>query len=643
MNKEFLFHDLNERQKQAVRHTDGPLLIIAGAGSGKTKVLTHRIAYLIQKGINPQNILAVTFTNKAASEMKERVLRLLGSRALLSVFRAPFISTFHSLAVSILKESGNKIGVPKNFTILDEEDSLALLKESIKKLELDPKQFQPSRVKAIISRKKGELSEPESFKEDDFGFFGESLFKIWELYNKKLEEQKSLDFDDLLQKTVLLFQENADILKKHQNKWQFLHIDEYQDTNYAQYVLMNLLADSRKNICVVGDMDQCIYSWRGADFRNILNFEKDYPEAKIITLEENYRSTQTILDAANAVISKNKLRKPKNLFTRKTEGGNIEFIESLDEKTEAERVAGEIKNLISADKIKASGIAVLYRTNFQSRILEEEFLKNEIPYQVIGVKFYERKEIKDILAYLRFALNPGDLISLKRIINFPPRGIGKSLFLKHLSKKTLSAAETEKIENFQKIIKSISREIQEQKSSDAVKYSLRQSGYLKILDDKTDESETRLLNLKELVSIATKFDNLNSPLGIEKLLEEAALMSEQDTLNNKKEGVRLMTAHAAKGLEFGYVFITGLEDGLFPHILSEGDRQEKHLPKQEEERRLFYVALTRAKEKLYLSYAISRMIFGGKQINRPSRFLMDIPPELLKTLNERPDIKTIEL
>ncbi|MEK7162378.1 MAG: UvrD-helicase domain-containing protein [Patescibacteria group bacterium] len=621
MSMEF---SLNQAQERAVLTADGPVLIVAGAGSGKTMVLAHRIAHLIEKGVKAEQILAITFTNKAAEEMRSRISKLLNLKAGIRNKTNPWVGTFHSFSAFVLRQSGRAIGVGKTFSILDEEDSLALIKEALADLELDPKKFEARKIRALISRKKNEMEGRENLNR---GYFEKILAQAWEKYEEKLEKTKALDFDDLLLKTVELFSKHPQILDEWQERFRYLHVDEYQDTNLVQYHLAKLLAQKYENICVVGDIDQAIYSWRGADFRNILHFERDWPEAKIITLEENYRSTQLILDAANAVIVKNKSRVPKNLFSQKKSGPKITLFESISGEEEAGFVAALSKTIIRDGKIPPREIAVLYRTNFQSRILEEKMLEENIPYQVVGVKFYERKEIKDTLAYLKASLNSEDLLSVKRIINFPPRGIGKALLTKFLAGEKLDA-----VEEFKKILAEIKNEIETKKTSEAVKSVIKKSGLEDYLEDGTEEGEMRLANVRELVTLAKHYDEMPGPEGILKLLEDAALMSEQDTMKKEENSVKLMTVHAAKGLEFKAVFIAGLEEGLFPHRALSNEEEEL---RGEEERRLFYVALTRAKEKIFLSYAVFRTIFGERRINLPSNFLSDIPEEFLERSPEK--------
>lgn len=632
----FMKESLNPAQKKAVFHKDGPLLIVAGAGSGKTKALSHRIACLIASGVEGGNILAVTFTNKAANEMKERVGVLLSGMTknrpknprlfFGSGPREPWIGTFHALGCYILRHEGGAIGLTGNFSILDDEERLSLIKEAQKDLVIDPIQIPPAKVKAVISRSKGELIDPGTFRDNNFGnYFYERVSSIWDLYEEKLSTATSVDFDDLLLKPVRLFRDRPDILKKYQDRWKYLNIDEYQDTNHAQYVLANLLAKEHCNICVVGDVDQCIYSWRGADFRNILAFERDWPGSKTITLVENYRSSEFILNAANAVIANNKERVPKDLFTSKKGGDRLQFFAAQDETHEAVYVIEKIKELVE-EGAPLEEIAVLFRTNFQSRVLEEEFLKAAIPYRVSGVRFYQRKEIKDILAYIRVALNRNDLLSLKRIINVPPRRIGKALIAKVIGKAELGASEKQKVEPFFAIISDIEKVILEEPPSKALKIIFGKTGYFDMWDPDTEEGETRIYNLKELVNVAARYDNIQDHIeAMSKMLEDAALMSEQDSFKENKIAVNLMTVHAAKGLEFDNIFIVGLEEGLFPHASMEGD---DGVSRGEEERRLFYVALTRARKKIFLSFTFFRKIFGEKRTNTLSRFLSEIPAHL---------------
>lgn len=626
-------YPLNPSQKNAILTSNGPVLIVAGAGSGKTMVLTHRISHLIESGVRPESILAITFTNKAAEEMRNRVTQLLNRESYSS---RPWIGTFHSFGVYVLRNSGKKIGLPRTFSILDDEDSLAVIKECLKEIGLDPKKFEPRKIRSIISKRKNELEGADNF-EPGNSYFEKIILAVWQNYEEKIKKLNSLDFDDLLLKTVSLFTKHPEVLEEWRERFKYIHVDEYQDTNLVQYHLTKLLAAKHRNLCVVGDIDQAIYSWRGADFRNILHFERDWPDAKIITLEENYRSTQIILDAANAVIVKNKSRIPKNLFSNKKSGPKITIFEASNEEEEAAFISEMSKFLIGRGE-NPREIAVLFRTNFQSRILEEKMLSENVSYQVVGVKFYERKEIKDILAYIKAAINPDDLLSLKRAINFPPRGIGKVLLAKILSGGDLSKKEQEKYSDFGITLEKIKNDILILKPTEAVKNLIKVSGLEEYFSDGTEEGEMRLSNIKELVTLAKRYDKFDPPEGMLKLLEDAALMSDQDTVKDEHNSIKLMTVHAAKGLEFRVVFISGLEEGLFPSSVrsGEGGTSEEEL-KKEEERRLFYVALTRSKEKLFLSYAAFRTIFGERKINAPSSFILDIPEDLL----EKDPIETI--
>lgn len=646
-------------QREAAIHKDGPLLIVAGAGAGKTKTITHRIVNLIKEGVSPDAILAVTFTNKAAKEMRERILKEIEKSAR-GQNTIPFVATFHSLGVYIIKENASLLGLTKHFSILDESDSISIIKESLKELNLDPKEYEPKKIKGIISREKGKFTKLEDFKEraENFNeYLNQVAGRVWDLYEKKKNKENALDFDDLLAKATHLLKTNENIRRIYQERWQYIHIDEYQDTNETQYIMSKLLAENHKNICVVGDADQNIYSWRGANLKNILNFERDYKNAKIIILEENYRSTQNILEAANEVIKKNQFRPEKNLFTKNEKGENISLYEASDEIDEAEFVANKILELMDkGERDNLSKLAILYRANFQSRVLEEALLRYNIPYQVLGIKFFERKEIKDTLAYLRAALNPKSLSDIKRIINFPARGIGKATLAKIFAEEvnTLPIKTQIKINNFYEILEKIKEKIQTEKVSEIIKHTVKITGIERELLEGGEEELERLENIKELATLALKYDNLENGLGVEKLLEDASLASDQDSIminaetrlrqgydgqeKIKKDGVKLMTVHAAKGLEFKYVFITGLEDGLFPHERL-GDK--KNGEDSEEERRLFYVALTRAEKKLFLSFATFRTIFGSRQINAPSEFISDIPQDIIEREGEEPGIKTI--
>jgi DNA helicase-2/ATP-dependent DNA helicase PcrA len=639
---------LNPEQQKAVQATEGPLLVIAGAGAGKTKTITHRILNLIDKGVPPEQILAITFTNKAAAEMRERVLKLLGKNPAAHPTWAgshgiPFLATFHSLGVHILREEAEHLGFPKTFAILDRDEALAVLKHAIRDVGLDPKQYEPSKMLSAISRNKGNLLTPERFaeKSQEKGAGMNVVALIWPKYEALLKKGSVLDFDDLLQKTVSLFKHHPDILEKYQEKWKYIHIDEYQDTNTAQYEMSRLLAGKYKNLCVVGDTDQTIYSWRGANFRNILNFEKDYPNAEIVRLEQNYRSTKNILDAANHIIKKNTERHEKNLFTQKEAGHPIEIIAAFSEGDEARAIAEHIIEQVDGGASPRE-IAVLYRANFQSRALEEAFLKYSVPYQLLGTRFYDRKEIKDVLAFLRLANNPDDTESLKRVINVPPRGIGATTLEKILAgqENTLPEKMRAKIADFRALVGTIAAASREKKVAELISFILEKTRFDQALSD--DEEQDRVENLRELVSIATKYDELGPEKGIAQFLTDASLVSDADTMKDEKNAVRLMTVHASKGLEFKYVFVTGLEQDLFPH--KRFDERGIDREREEEERRLFYVAITRAEERLYLSYAQSRMMFGSRGMSMPSEFLTDIPQHLVKRSdglffegNEHPD------
>ncbi|MCX6735695.1 MAG: UvrD-helicase domain-containing protein [Candidatus Parcubacteria bacterium] len=623
---------LNEPQKEAVLHKNGPLLIIAGAGAGKTKTLTHRILHLIQGGVPGNQILAVTFTNKAAQEMKERIHSLLQNDQNADYQKVPFIGTFHSLGIHILRNEHEILGIPRHFTVLDQTDSRNFIKDSVKAKSLDPKQFDPKKIQSIISKQKGQCMTAEAFYPiSNTGYFPRIVAEIWLDYEKKARKEGAFDFDDLLLKTLMLLRDNQAVREKYQNIWQYIHIDEYQDTNTVQYELSRLLSGKERNICVVGDADQNIYSWRGANIKNILHFEKDYPGAKVVLLEENYRSTQNILSAANNVIQKNKIRVPKNLFTKSSGGEKISIYEAYDENNEASFIAEKIQEL-SKKGVSYQDIAILFRANYQSRAIEEAMLSADIPYQVLGVKFFERKEVKDVLSFLRASLNPDGAIDMKRIINVPPRGIGEVTLKKILAGETesLPASTKKKVYEFKALLGRIKETALKNKPSDTIKYILKEMGMENGLSLGGEEEQERIENLYELVTLATKYDMLPIEDGIQKLLEDAALASDQDSLMHKSDGVRvrLMTVHAAKGLEFETVFITGLEDGLFPHrSFGESGVSQEH---KEEERRLFYVAITRAKKRLFLSYASVRTIFGSRNMTVPSEFLSDIPEELVE-------------
>lgn len=633
-----ILKNLNSRQKEAVLATEGPLLILAGAGSGKTKALTHRIAYLISQGVGPKNILAITFTNKAADEMKKRVRALIAGDPGATDARVspqpatdnmPFVGTFHAFCSRILRHEAAKIGFTKYFTIYDEDDSLGLLKEAMKELDINIKQFPPGMIGNMISRLKSECILPDEFEEKHSDeIFPQTVYKIYSRYQERIKSANAFDFDDLIVAVVKLFETHPDILEKYQERFRYIHVDEYQDTNTAQYRLMYLLAKKYRNLAVVGDDAQSIYSFRNADFRNILNFEKDWLDAKIIVLDENYRSTKKILNAANYVISQNVRQKQKNLWTQQQDGEFLELALLSSERAEAEFIVTEIESLLAGGRAPRDFV-VLYRTNAQSRVIEEALLAHGFPYKIIGgVKFYSRKEVKDIIAYLRFCVNPADIVSLKRIINVPPRGIGAATFLKYAQGgfERLNEKERANIEEFKKVIAALTNALGAMKASDLVKFLIKTTGYEEYLEDSSNEAEIRIENIRELKSLAKKFDEFSPPDGTLAMLEEIALISDQDSVQNDKNVIHLMTLHAAKGLEFPVVFIAGLEDGIFPHAKSLFDPNAL-----EEERRLYYVGLTRAKEKVYLCGARRRTIWGERSVNPPSRFLSEIPRELIRT------------
>ncbi len=628
-------NQLNPPQKEAVLHQEGPLLVIAGAGAGKTRTIAYRILHLIESGVKPESILAITFTNKAAREMRERVVKLLklGGETSRSPevsppsSAIPMLTTFHSFGVYVLRHNGQRLGLSSHFSIFDRDESIAKIKEAIRAMGLDEKRFEPRKVLSAISRQKGDnISQREFQSKQNNNPYGKIIGQVWERYDNLLKANKALDFDDLLLKTVELFKTHHDILAIYQDRFRYIHVDEYQDTNVVQYELTNLLAEKHKNICVVGDMDQSIYGWRGADFTNLLHFEKDYAEAKIILLEENYRSTQTILTAANQVIEKNKQRHEKKLFTKNKEGARIGLYTGIEEGDEARFVAQKAKELIG-EGANPNEIAVLYRANFQSRVLEEACLQENIPYQVLGTRFFDRKEIKDVVAFIRASLNPEDWESLKRIINVPARGIGKTTLMKLANGQfeELPATMKQKISKFKEILSAIGEFAIQNKPSELIKFIIDKTGLEKSLEEDGEDGQERLENIKELVNVATKYDNLPPEEAIEAMMTEIALATDQDELDQPKSGIKLMTVHAAKGLEFDNVFITGLEQDLFPHAGMGNEKRD-----DEEERRLFYVAVTRARHKLYLSYAQTRQVFGQRRVNMPSEFVFDIDEDLIE-------------
>ncbi len=625
---------LNPAQKDAVTTTEGPLLVLAGAGSGKTRVITHRIIHLIEAGVAPEHILAVTFTNKAAKEMRERVYALIerfapAARALSE--RMPTISTFHALGVRMLREHHEAIGFRKSFTIYDRSDSNRAIKKSLEKAGYDPKQFEPRRVLSMISKAKGDAMTRLEFSDAARSYPEQVTAEVWEHYDALLRAEHALDFDDLLLKTLTMLKSHPLILDEYRKRYIYMHIDEYQDTNRVQYEIARLIAGERANLCVVGDVDQNIYSWRGADIRNILQFERHFPGAKIVMLEENYRSTQTIITASNDIIEKNINRPAKTVFTKNEAGELISLYTAMTAEDEAEHIALTAKNLIRAGTA-ASNIAVLYRTNFQSRVLEEAFINMSVPYQLLGTRFFERKEVKDVLSYLRYSVNPDSTTDLARIVNEPARGVGKITVLKLVEGKRdeIKGKSLEGVLKFEAIIRDIRERLENAPLHETIKFIMNRTGMESEMREDGEEGQERLENLRELVTIATRYTEERGVEAIERLLEDAALEGDQDELKKKEEqdAVRLMTIHAAKGLEFEYVFISGLEEGLFPH-----ERMSNEKIDTEEERRLFYVALTRAEKKIFLSFSHMRTIFGSERINVPSSFLSDIRSELLEGAN----------
>jgi DNA helicase-2/ATP-dependent DNA helicase PcrA len=654
-----LFADLNPTQREAVAATEGPLLVVAGAGSGKTRVLTYRIAHLIRDmSVAPGSILAITFTNKAADEMRARVGHLVGG-----MVKSMWVSTFHSACVRILRREASRLGYKSGFSIYDEADSVRLIALVIKDLDLDTKRFPPKAVKAAISKAKNELIDFETFADQTDGFYQEQIADIYRLYQQRLLTASAMDFDDLLMITVELFGAFPDVLSHYQERFRYVLVDEYQDTNRAQYTLVNQLSGKFRNVCVVGDSDQSIYRFRGADIRNIVDFEKDYPDARVVVLDQNYRSTETILDAANSVISNNTKRSPKNLWSDRGRGGPIIRYEAEDEHDEAGFVVDQVERL-QKEGFNLSDMAVFYRTNAMSRVVEDVFVRRALPYNVVGsVKFYDRKEIKDAVAYLRALVNPADEISLKRVINEPKRGIGATT-LAHIDRfsqsKQISFAEgmarvTEipqlndraqrAVLEFTALLDLMRGKAIEEGVEAAAQSVLDDTGMVATYDaQKTIEAMGRVENLRELVGVAAEyeqsnegaiigdeeFDTLNNLRRLEIFLETTALVADIDEYEEGAGAVTLMTLHTAKGLEFPVVFVIGMEDGVFPHMRSLGDPFEL-----EEERRLAYVGITRAQDQLFLTSAWNRMLFGGSSYNPPSRFLQEVPDSLIEKAGKR--------
>lgn len=654
-SKNELLANMNPRQKEAVMHTEGPLLLMAGAGSGKTRVLTHRIAYLIEeKNVNPWNILAITFTNKAAREMKERVNQLLGSGG-----EDVWVSTFHSMCVRILRRDVDQIGYSRNFTIIDTSEQNTLMKRVLKELNIDPKKYDPRSILGAISNAKNELLTPADYENQQGSLFEQIVGRCYALYQKELRNNQCMDFDDLIMNTIRLFKENEDTLQFYQRKFYYIHVDEYQDTNHAQYTLVNLLADRFKNLCVVGDADQSIYGWRGANMQNILDFEKDYPDAAVILLEQNYRSTQTILNAANQVIKNNRNRPDKNLWTENRAGEKITYYRGDSERDEARFIVSEMQKQIADKGRKFGDFAVLYRTNAQSRVIEEMLLKANVPYTMVGGrKFYDRKEIRDILAYLSAIANPSDSLSLERIINVPKRGIGATSVEKlrefaslhewslleaamNVDLANISGKAGKELGSFGMMMDQFAQMIPYLSVTELTKEILDKTGYKQDLINQNNlESQSRLENLEEFLTVTQEFDKRfeaqnedDADAPEEKLtvfLNDLALLSDVDSYEEESSQVTLMTLHAAKGLEFPVVFLIGLEENIFP--LSRALMEESEL---EEERRLAYVGITRAEEELFLTNAFSRTLYGRTQYNRPSRFVEEIEQDLLQSLGER--------
>lgn len=642
-----IFDTLNDRQCEAVKHTEGPLLITAGAGSGKTKVLTCRIAHLLELGVAPYRILAITFTNKAAKEMKERVTNLVGAQA-----DSIWLSTFHSFCAKLLRfEVDGFHGYTRNFTIYDSSDQLVLVKDCLKKLNLDDKQFMPRSVLGTISSAKNVLMNAKAFAAKASDFYEQKVADVYALYQEKLRENNAVDFDDLLFLAVRLLQEKEDVREKYQSRFQYILVDEYQDTNHAQYALTKILAARWRNICVVGDADQSIYAWRGADIRNIIDFTRDYPDAASIKLEQNYRSTKTILHAANAVIDNNESRPKKTLWTENPAGNKIIHYQAQTEHDEADYIAGVIYNRHEISHEPYGDMAILFRTNAQSRVLEEKLMRYAIPYTMVGgTKFYDRKEIKDVLAYLRLLYNPEDSLSLTRIINVPKRNIGAttmehvaayaeeqgiSLFeaLSSTDEIPVTKRARTSLENFAAMIFDLLNDIEGKDVLSLIETVIKQTGYGDMLDKEAEhdpQGESRKENVGEFLSVAKDYMDSNPDGNLQDFLENVALVSDVDDFESSDSKVTLMTLHAAKGLEFPVVFLTGLDEGLFPHSRTLLDPAQV-----EEERRLAYVGITRAERQLYVTNAITRTMYGRISAYMPSRFLAEIPPQLMEDYHRK--------
>lgn len=642
-----IFDTLNDRQCEAVKHTEGPLLITAGAGSGKTKVLTCRIAHLLELGVAPYRILAITFTNKAAKEMKERVTNLVGAQA-----DSIWLSTFHSFCAKLLRfEVDGFNGYTRNFTIYDSSDQLVLVKDCLKKLNLDDKQFMPRSVLGTISSAKNVLMDAKAFAAKASDFYEQKVADVYALYQEKLRENNAVDFDDLLFLAVRLLQEKEEVREKYQSRFQYILVDEYQDTNHAQYALTKILAARWRNICVVGDADQSIYAWRGADIRNIIDFTRDYPDAASIKLEQNYRSTKTILHAANAVIDNNESRPKKTLWTENPAGNKIIHYQAQTEHDEADYIAGVIYNRHEISHEPYGDMAILFRTNAQSRVLEEKLMRYAIPYTMVGgTKFYDRKEIKDVLAYLRLLYNPEDSLSLTRIINVPKRNIGAttmehvaayaeeqgiSLFeaLSSTDEIPVTKRARTSLENFAAMIFDLLNDIEDKDVLSLIETVIKQTGYGDMLDKEAEhdpQGESRKENVGEFLSVAKDYMDSNPDGNLQDFLENVALVSDVDDFESSDSKVTLMTLHAAKGLEFPVVFLTGLDEGLFPHSRTLLDPSQV-----EEERRLAYVGITRAERQLYVTNATTRIMYGRISAYMPSRFLAEIPPQLMEDYHRK--------
>jgi DNA helicase-2/ATP-dependent DNA helicase PcrA len=642
-----LLEQLNPIQAEAVLHTEGPVLIVAGAGSGKTRALTHRIAYLIrERGVSPYAVLAITFTNKAAREMAERVQGLLGGR----IAEGMWILTFHSACARILRREHEHLGLPGRFTIYDEGDTERLLSAVLRDLDLDVKRFPPRAMAAAIGRAKDHVLSAAEFASAAGNFYEQTIARVYQAYEERKRSAGALDFDDLIAQTVLLFREHPEVLEHYQERFLYVLIDEYQDTNRAQYQLVNLLAARHRNLCVVGDADQGVYSWRGATIQNLLDFERDYPDAEVFLMEQNYRSTSSILAVANALIEHNVQRKPKSLWTE-TDGGELAVrYRADDEHEEALFVAEEIHRLVDVEGHRYSDVAIFYRTNAQSRVLEDVFMRAGTPYRVVGgVRFYQRREVKDVLAYLRLLVNPQDVVSARRVINSPKRGMGEATvgalegfaltegiaFMDAVRRvdeiDTLAARAKGAVAGFLQVMDALAAALGDGAGPRRmVEAAATESGYiLELESERTVEAEGRIENLRELGGVAEEFEQREPEGVLADFLEQTALFGEQDEYDEESGSVTLMTLHNAKGLEFPVVFIIGLEDGVFPHYRSMGDPAAL-----EEERRLMYVGVTRARERLYLTHAWSRMLFGTSSYNPPSRFLGEIPSELVRAIEE---------